>query len=139
MDTDEASGKRLRMVLGLVLASIWFVFGAFSLPARAQSGEVVSATAISGKLSNLRSDQRVVQNGRWFLVREFTVEFTVQDSAHYYCGEIITTDTTEAHDLINSGGQTVDIQEHGKDLYLTLKDGRKLHTRRLNENQCPRT
>jgi hypothetical protein len=87
-------------------------------------------------LSNLHSDKRVVQNGRWFLVREFTVDFAVRDSVTY-CGEITTTDATEAHDLIDSSGQVVSVVEKGKDLYLTLKSGRRIRAHRLSADKCP--
>ena len=88
-------------------------------------------------MSDLRSDKRVVQNGRWFLVREFTVDFAVRDSVTY-CGEITTTDATEAHDLLDSGGQVVEVSEKGKDLYITLKSGRRIRARRLSGDKCPR-
>lgn len=137
MNNDEASGSA-RIMLGLILAAACVTFSLFAQPAYGQA-EASSNAPLSGTLAHVHSDQRVVQNGRWFLVRQFTVDFAVADAAHSYCGEIITTDSTEAHDLISSGGQTVDVQQHGKELYLTLKDGRKLRTHRISENQCPRT
>ncbi len=87
-------------------------------------------------MTNLHSDKRVVQNGRWVLVREFTVDFAVRDSVTY-CGEITTTDATEAHDLLDSGGQVVSVVEKGKDLYVTLKSGRRIRAHRLNPDKCP--
>jgi hypothetical protein len=55
-----------------------------------------------------------------------------------YCGEITTTDATEAHDLMDSSGQPVELVEKGKDLYLTLKSGRQIRARRLSPEKCPR-
>ncbi|HUI83714.1 MAG TPA: hypothetical protein VL240_05795 [Candidatus Binatia bacterium] len=80
----------------------------------------------------------MVQSGRWLLVREYTVDFAVRDSQQTWCGEIITIDATEAHDLIESRGQAVQIAERGKDIYVTLKDGRKIRAHRLNPEKCPR-
>ncbi len=93
----------------------------------------------AGTLADLHADQRVVQNGRWFLVREFTIQFAVRDSQQSYCGELSTTDATEAHDLINSRGQAVEVAEKGRDLDVTLKSGRHIRAHRLSPDRCPRT
>jgi hypothetical protein len=130
----QAEQKRIRL-RGLLAALLFaFVLLATSSQAAPPSTDDSSKT---GTLADLRSDKRVVQNGRWFLVREFTVEFAIRDS-ETYCGELTTTDATEAHDLIDSRGQTVAVLERGKDLYLTLKNGRHIKTHRLTPDRCPR-
>ena len=107
-----------------------------SLP---QTSASASDANTPGTLGNLHSENRVVQNGRWLLLREFTVDFTVQDvHSQSYCGEITTADATEAHDLMVSGGQSVQVNEKGKDVYITLKDGRVIKARRLSPEKCRR-
>jgi hypothetical protein len=112
------------------------IFFALPLQLGSQSLTPVSETVTSGTLGNLHADKRVVQSGRWFLVREFTIDFAVKDSA-VFCGELTTTDATEANDLMASNGQPVDFVEKGKDLLLTLKNGRKIRARRLSTEKCP--
>ena len=133
-DQIPALGKRIgpRRILAAPLL-IFLLFSSY-LPGQTAASADVTRT---GTLSELRSDKRVVQNGRWFLVREFTVDFAVRDS-ETYCGEITTSDATEAHDLINSTGQVVQVSEKGRDLYLTLKSGRRIRAHRLNGEKCPR-
>ena len=96
----------------------------------------VSETLTSGTIGNLHADQRVVQSGRWLIVREFTIDFAVKNAA-VFCGQLTTTNTTEAHDLIDSNGQPVGFFENGKDLFLTLKNGRKIRARRLSYREMP--
>jgi hypothetical protein len=92
-----------------------------------------------GTMADLHSDQRVVQNGRWFLVRAFTIQFAVRDAQQSYCGELSTTDATEAHDLISSRGQPVEVAERGRDLEVVLKSGRHIRAHRLSPDRCPRS
>jgi len=133
-DQIPAARKRIGPSRILAVPFLVFVFLSSHLPGQTTAPAGVTKT---GTLSDLRSDKRVVQNGRWFLVREFTVDFAVRDS-ETYCGEITTTDATEAHDLIDSTGQVVDISEKGKDLYITLKSGRRIRAHRLSRDKCPR-
>ena len=108
-----------------------------TLPLGSQTLTPASETVITGTLGNLHADQRVVQSGRWLIVREFTIDFAVKDTA-VYCGQLTTTNATEAHDLIDNNGQPVEFVESGKDLYLTLKNGRKIRAHRLSQEKCPR-
>jgi len=121
----------------LLFAVTALMLCAAALQLRSQSLTPVSETVTTGTIANLHADKRVVQSGRWFLVREFTIDFAVKDTA-VFCGELTTTDATEANDLIASNGQPVDFVEKGKDLYLTLKNGRKIRARRLSSEKCPR-
>ena len=95
--------ERRRMRLSRILATPLLVFLLLSSRLPGQTAAPLADQAKTGTLSNLHSDKRVVQNGRWFLVREFTVEFAIRDSVTY-CGEVTTTDATEAHDRERRAG-----------------------------------
>lgn len=122
----------------LLVAIGALVFSALPLRLGSQSLAPASDTLTTGTLGNLHADKRVVRTGRWIVVREFSIDFAVKDST-IFCGELTTTDASEANDLIGSSGQPVDLVEKGKDLYLTLKSGRKIRARRLTSEKCPRT
>jgi hypothetical protein len=132
-DSPEPRRTSSRLLFGLMGLLL------FVLPMRlgGQSLVPVSETLTSGTIGNLHADQRVVQSGRWLIVREFTIDFAVKNAA-VFCGQLTTTNTTEAHDLIDSNGKPVDFVDNGKDLFLTLKNGRKIHARRLSSEKCPR-
>jgi len=136
MTGNEIPAARRRIRLSRILAVPLFVCLLLSPRLPGQTAAPSADEARTGTLTNLHSDKRVVQNGRWFLVREFTVDFAVRDSVTY-CGEITTTDATEAHDLLDSSGQVVSVIERGKDLYLTLKSGRRIRAHRLSGDKCP--
>lgn len=133
-DDIPASGRtsRRRQFAIVVLALV-----VLTLPLGSQTFTPASEKAITGTIGNLHADQRVVQSGRWLIVREFTIDFAVKDTA-VYCGQLTTTNATEAHDLIDNNGQPVEFVENGKDLYLTLKNGRKIRAHRLSQEKCPR-
>jgi hypothetical protein len=135
VDEIPAEGRQSRQALLFALTTLLLVF--LPLQLRSQTIIPVSDAITTGTLVNMHTDKRVVQSGRWFLVREFTVDFAVKDSA-VYCGELTTTDATEAHDLMESNGQPVQFAEKGKDLYITLKTGRKIRAHRLSAEKCPR-
>jgi len=130
-----AEGRRRGVRRLVVLAAM--LVAAMPLPLRSQTLAPVSEALTTGTLANLHADKRVVQSGRWFLVREFTIDFAVKNTA-VYCGQLTTTDATEAHDLIDSNGQAVEFADKGKDLYLTLKTGRRIKAHRLSTEKCPR-
>lgn len=132
-DIPESRRSSSKLLFGLVALLL------FVVPMRlgGQSLVPVSETQASGTIGNLHADQHVVQSGRWLIVREFTIDFAVKNAA-VFCGQLTTTNTTEAHDLIDSKGQPVDFLDNGKDLLLTLKNGRKIHARRLSSEKCPR-
>jgi hypothetical protein len=132
---DIPQGKRRGCRLLLVLSAL--ICFLLSVPLCSQTLIPASETETTGTLGNLHADQRVVQNGRWLIVREFNIDFAVKNAA-VFCGELTTTNATEAHDLIDSKGQPVQFVENGKDLFLTLKSGRKIHARRLSSEKCPR-
>lgn len=132
-DIPECRRSKSSRLLFVLAPLIFFVL---PLPLGSQSLIPVSETMTTGTLGNLHADKRVVQSGRWFLVREFTIDFAVKDSA-VFCGELTTTDATEANDLMASNGQPVDFVGKGKDLFVTLKNGRKIRARRLTTEKCP--
>jgi len=138
MTGDEMAAAGKRIGLRLVLAVPLLV--GLLLPSRfsGQSAAPPSEGVKTGTLADLHSDKHVVQSGRWFLVREFTIAFAVRGSQQSYCGEVTTTDATEAHDLLDSHGQAVEVAEKGKDLEVTLKSGRRIKAHRLNPEKCPR-
>jgi hypothetical protein len=136
MSGDDISERRRSKNRLLIALTTLLVF-VLPLQLGSQSLTPISDTATTGTLGNLHADQRVVQSGRWLIVREFTIDFAVKDAA-VFCGELTTTNATEAHDLISSNGQPIDFVDNGKDLFLTLKNGRKIHARRLSSEKCPR-
>ena len=136
MTDDEICAERKGIRLSRILAVPVFVCLLLSSNLHSQAVTPPADATTTGTLADLHSDKRVVQNGRWFLVREFTVDFAVRDTATY-CGEITTTDASEAHDLIDSSGQPVEVIEKGKDLYVTLKNGRRIRAHRLSSDKCP--
>jgi len=93
MTGDEIPAEPKGISLSRILAVLLFVFFLLSLHLPGQTAAPPNAVAKTGTLADLRWDKRVVQNGRWFLVREFTVDFAVRDMATY-CGESTTTDAT---------------------------------------------
>ncbi len=137
MTGDEIPAERKRIRLSRILSLPLLVFLLLPSYLPGQSAAPPGDVAKTGTLADLPWDKHVVQNGRWMLLREFTVDFAVRDTATY-CGEITTTDATEAHELIDSSGQAVEILEKGKDLYVTLKSGRQIRAHRLSADKCSR-
>lgn len=135
-ELNSVGAVETRVVLIIVVLAV-ILFLLLPTFVSGQTPAVSSTAASTGTLSDLHSDKRVVQSGRWFLVREFTVDFAVRDAKQIYCGEITTADATEAHDLIDSGGQPVQVEEKGRDLLVTLRDGRKIKGHRLSPDKCP--
>jgi hypothetical protein len=124
------------------LSRIFVLLPLFLVPQPSISSQNAVASAPganTGTISNLHSDKHVVQSGRWFLVREFTIEFAVHGAQQTYCGELSTTDATEAHDLMDSGGKLVEVAERGRDLEVKLENGRRVRAHRLSPDRCPRS
>ena len=107
----------------------------FCLSAPAQQPAATSS-AKTGTIVDTHSDKRVVQTGRWYVVRQFTVDFAVQCSSQTYCGEVTTTVINEVDDLMASKGKPVALQESGKDLDVTLQNGRRIRARQVDSNKC---
>ncbi len=107
----------------------------FCLSAAAQQPAAASS-AKTGTIVETHSDKRVVQTGRWYVVRQFTVDFAVKCSSQTYCGEVTTTVINEVDDLIASKGKPVELQESGKDLDVTLQNGRRIRAHQVGANKC---
>jgi hypothetical protein len=93
-------------------------------------------SAKAGTLIETHSDKRVVQTGRWYVVRQFTVDFAVKCTNQTYCGEVTTTVVNEVDDLMASKGQPVQLSESGKDIDVTLQNGRRIKARQVSPNKC---
>jgi len=106
------------------------------LTAAAQQPASGASLAKTGTVIETHSDKRVVQTGRWFVVRQFTVDFAVQCSSQTYCGEVTTTVINEVDDLVASKGKSVELQESGKDIDVTLQNGRRIKARQVAANKC---
>ncbi len=107
----------------------------FCLSAATQQ-PAASSSAKSGTIIETRSDKRVVQTGRWYVVRQFTVDFAVKCPNQTYCGEVTTTVINEVDDLMASKGKPVELQESGKDIDVTLQNGRRIKARQVDSNKC---
>ena len=94
--------------------------------------------AKTGTVVDTHSDKKVVQTGRWMVVRQFTVNLEVNCSDRVYCGEVTTTITNEVDDLMASKGQSVECGASGHDLDLTLKNGRKVKAHQVSTDKCVR-
>jgi hypothetical protein len=92
--------------------------------------------AKSGTLIETHSDKKVVQTGRWYVVRQFTVDFAVRCSNQTYCGEITTTVVNEVDDLKASKGKSVKLLESGRDIDVTLQNGRHIKAHQVSPNKC---
>jgi hypothetical protein len=126
------SRQRLRVVavLGAILLSC------LSATAQPPASDPNSDGAQTGTITETHSDKRVVQTGRWYVVRQFTVDFAVKCSSQTYCGEVTTTVINEVDDLMASKGKPVELQESGKDLDVTLQNGRRIKAHQVDANKC---
>ena len=126
----HARARRHLLFLVLLVASLSVSVGAESIsvsdPAQAKTGTIIET----------HSDKKVVQTGRWLVVRQFTVNVEVKCSDKTYCGEIITTVVNEVDDLMASKGQSVGCSESGHDIDLTLKSGRRIKAHQVATNKC---
>lgn len=127
----HARGRRHLLSLVLLAACLSAAAGAASIsvsdPAQPKTGTIVET----------HSDKKVVQTGRWMVVRQFTVNVAVKCSDRTFCGEVTTTIVNEVDDLMASKGQSVQCSESGHDLDLTLKNGRHIRTRQVDASKCP--
>ena len=113
-----------------------FVLGVVAQSAT-PAGQSPAATAKTGTLVDAHSDKKVVQTGRWMVVRQFTVDFAVKCSNQTYCGEVTTTVVNEVDDLMASKGQPVELLASGKEIDITLPSGRRIKAHQMSANKCP--
>jgi len=90
----------------------------------------------TGTVIETHSDKKVVQAGRWMVVRQFTVNVEVKCSDRTYCGEVTTTAVNEVDDLMASKGQSVECAESGHNIDLTLKNGRRVKAHQVDITKC---
>ncbi|MGA9563989.1 MAG: hypothetical protein WBS19_00570, partial [Candidatus Korobacteraceae bacterium] len=81
--SEAGIGGCLRQCLRVV--AILAATTLFCLSAAAQQPAATSS-AKTGTIVDTHSDKRVVQTGRWYVVRQFTVDFAVKCSSQTYCG-----------------------------------------------------
>jgi hypothetical protein len=87
----------------------------FALCSIAQGQNATSAASSSatgpkaGTIVDTHSDKRVVQTGRWYVTRQFTVDFSVKCTDQTYCG---------------------------KDIDVTLQNGRRIKAHQVAANKC---
>jgi hypothetical protein len=90
----------------------------------------------TGTIVETHSDKRVVQTGRWYLTRQFTVDFAVMYANQTYCGEVTTTVVNEMDDLMASKGHPVHVLASGKDIDVTLQNGRRIKAHQVAAKKC---
>ena len=126
----HARARRHLMFLVLLAAclsgSVGVEAASVSDPAQTKTGTIVET----------HSDKKVVQTGRWMVVRQFTVNVEVKCSDKTYCGEVTTTITNEVDDLMASKGKPVQLLASGKDIDVTLENGRKIKAHQVYVTKC---
>jgi hypothetical protein len=135
MSERDVPARWRRGFLGAVVCGLMFVLSAGGQSSSSAAGPS-AATPKTGTLVDARSDKKVLQTGRWMVVRQFTVNFAVKCSNQTYCGEVTTTVVNEVDDLMASKGQPVELLESGKDIDVTLHSGRRIKARQVAANKC---
>lgn len=126
---EEGEMRRFMCMAGMAVALVFCACVQGQNPA---SGN----PAKTGTIVETHSDKRVVQTGRWYVTRQFTVNFAVQCSDHTYCGEVTTTVVNEVDDLMASKGHPVELLDSGKDIDITLQNGRRIKAHQVSPNKC---
>jgi hypothetical protein len=127
--SDE--GHPARSSCGAIVLLLLLFVGCLPSVAQSQSG-----AGQDGTLVDTHSDKKVVQTGRWMIVRQFTVDFSVKCSDKTYCGEITTTVVNEVADIEASKGKPVALLASGKDIDVTLENGRRIKARQVASVKC---
>lgn len=135
MSEGDVPARQRRAFLGVVVCGLMFVLSV-GAQSSTPAGESSSTGTRTGTLVDARSDKKVVQTGRWMVVRQFTVNFAVKCSNQTYCGEITTTVVNEVDDVMASKGQPVQLAESGKDIDVTLHNGRRIKAHQVAANKC---
>jgi len=98
--------------------------GAASLPPsapQANSGDFQNATIV-----DVQRSKRIVPNGRWFAVHQFTIDLTVKMGDQTFEGEFDTVVVDLVHELEASKGQTAQVRIKGKDMEVKLASGHSI-------------
>jgi hypothetical protein len=137
MSDDGGPARSRELIAALILLGILLlVCGSAPAQNGNPAGNSPANAAHTGTLVDTHSDKRVVQTGRWYVVRQFTVDFSVHCSNQNYCGEVTTTVINEVDDLVASKGQPVELLDNGKDIDVTLKSGRRIRAHQVSANKC---
>ena len=75
---------------------------------------------------DVQRSKRIVPNGRWFAVHQFTVDLTVKLGDQTYQGEFDTVLVDLVHELESSKGQTAQVRIKGKEMEVKLASGHSL-------------
>ncbi|HXZ80583.1 MAG TPA: hypothetical protein VEG30_11675 [Terriglobales bacterium] len=120
--------RRSSVVPALVLAIFLFWLSgsidAASLPPpvpQAGPNDFQNATIV-----DVQRSKRIVPNGRWFAVHQFTIELTVKMGGQNYEGEFDTVVVDLVHELESSKGQTAQVRIKGKEMEVKLVSGHSL-------------
>jgi hypothetical protein len=138
MCEDGHPARTARHCICLLLGTCLVFSGAARSESAPASDPAPQAQTHAGTVIDTRSDKKVVQTGRWMVVRQFTVNLEVKCSGQLYCGEVTTTVTNEVDDLMASKGQSVECGASGHDLDLTLQNGRKVRAHQVSTDKCVR-
>jgi hypothetical protein len=132
-----ASSRQFSCTLLLLGTTFVLCFNAQGQNATSAPSSPATGTQ-TGTIVETHSDKRVVQTGRWYLTRQFTVDFSVKCSNQTYCGEVTTTVVNEVDDLMASKGKPVELLASAKDIDVTLQNGRRIKARQVAANKCTR-
>jgi len=137
MSEAGVSARRCRVICTVVMLGTIFVLGVDAHEQNATSTPSSLATGSeTGTIVETHSDKRVVQTGRWYLTRQFTVDFAVMYANQTYCGEVTTTVVNEMDDLMASKGHPVHVLASGKDIDVTLQNGRRIKAHQVAAKKC---
>jgi hypothetical protein len=134
MNEDGVPTRMRRLIRTAVLLGILPFLGGGAWAQGAGPGG--NSATQSGTMTEAHSDKKVVQTGRWYLVRQFTVNFAVKGPNQTYCGEVTTTVINEVDDLMANKGKPVELLASGKDIDVTLQNGRRIRARQVAANKC---
>ena len=126
-----------RVICTVVMLGTIFVLG---FNAHGQNATLTPSSLATGSetgtIVETHSDKRVVQTGRWYLTRQFTVDFAVKYANQTYCGEVTTTVVNEVDDLMASKGHQVQVLARGKDIDVTLQNGLRIKAHQVAAKKC---
>lgn len=140
MSHGGVPARSRRVICTVALLGTIFILCVNVQGQNATSAPSSSATQpTTGTIVDTHTDKRVVETGRWYLTRQFTVDFSVKCTDQTYCGEVTTTVVNEVDDLVASKGQSVELHESGKDIDVTLHNGRRIKAHQVAANKSRRT
>ena len=134
MSEDGVPARSRRRIRTAELLGILLVLCGGAWAQGSASG--ANSSSQTGTMIEAHSDKRVVQTGRWYVVRQFTVDFAVKCPSQTYCGEVTTTVVNEVDDLMANKGKPVELLASGKDIDVTLQNGRRIKAHQVAANKC---